>query len=105
MRAPCRISRTRACRLAALYRHCSLYVGPDSGPKHIAVACGIPTVTIFGPGNPYNWNDFENPKNVVLFPPCKFRPNCIELECVKLGHLPMISPREILAASLKLILE
>ncbi len=91
--------------LAALYRHCSLYVGPDSGPKHVAVACGIPTVTIFGPGNPYNWNDFENPKNVVLFPPCKVRPNCVELECVKLGHLPMISPREILAASLKLILE
>lgn len=91
--------------LAALYRHCALYVGPDSGPKHVAVACGIPTVTIFGPGNPNNWNDFANPKNIVLFPPCKVRPNCVELECVKLGHLPMITPREILAASLKLILE
>lgn len=91
--------------LAALYRHCALYVGPDSGPKHVAVACGIPTVTIFGPGNPHNWNDFDNPKNIVLFPPCKLRPNCVELDCVRLGHLPLITPREILAASLKLILE
>ena len=91
--------------LAALYRHCSLYVGPDSGPKHVAVACGIPTVTIFGPGNPNNWNDAENPKNIVLAPPCSFRPNCIETECARLGHLPMITPREILASSLRLLLE
>lgn len=91
--------------LAALYRHCSLFIGPDSGPKHVAVACGIPTVTIFGPGNPLNWNDAQNPQNIVLAAPCAVRPNCVELECVKLGHLPMISPREILASALKLLLE
>ena len=43
--------------LAALYRHARLYVGPDSGPKHVAVACGLPAVTIFGLGRPANWND------------------------------------------------
>jgi len=91
--------------LAALYRHCALYVGPDSGTKHVAAACGLPTVTIFGPGRPSNWNAPDDPKNVLLAAPCKFRPNCDELTCARLGHIAMISPREILAASLKLLLE
>ena len=34
--------------LAALLERCSLYVGNDSGPAHIAAAAGIDTVTIFG---------------------------------------------------------
>jgi ADP-heptose:LPS heptosyltransferase len=95
----------RVPELAALYRHCSLYIGPDSGPKHVAVACGIPTVTIFGPGNPDNWNDKENQRNVVLAAPCSFRPKCDELECARLGHIATITPREILGAALKLLLE
>lgn len=91
--------------LAALYRHCALYVGPDSGTKHVAAACGLPTVTIFGPGRPSNWNAPDDPKNALLAAPCKLRPNCDELTCAKLGHIAMISPREVLAASLKLLLE
>lgn len=91
--------------LAALYRHCALYVGPDSSTKHVAAACGLPTVTIFGPGRPSNWNAPDDTKNVLLAAPCKFRPNCDELTCAKLGHIAQISPREILAASLKLLLE
>ena len=38
--------------LAALLERCSLYVGNDSGPAHIAVAAGIDTVTIFGSAVP-----------------------------------------------------
>lgn len=38
--------------LAALLERCSLYVGNDSGPAHIAVAAGIDTVTIFGSSVP-----------------------------------------------------
>ncbi len=91
--------------LAALYRHCALYIGPDSSPKHIAVACGLPTVTIFGPGNPQNWNDPQNERNVLLAAPCAMRPHCVELDCAKLGHIAKIQPREILAATLKLLLE
>ncbi|MBK6765443.1 MAG: glycosyltransferase family 9 protein [bacterium] len=91
--------------LTALYRHCALYVGPDSGTKHVAAACGLPTVTIFGPGRPSNWNVPDDPRNVLLAAPCKFRPNCDELTCAKLGHIAQISPREILAAALKLLLE
>ena len=78
--------------LAALYRRCSLYIGPDSSPKHIAVACGLPTVTIFGPGNPANWNDPQNPRNVVLVAPCDVRPHCVESECARKGCIRRILP-------------
>jgi heptosyltransferase I len=34
-------------RLAALLKHCRLHVGPDSGVIHLAMALGVPTVSIF----------------------------------------------------------
>lgn len=38
--------------LAGVIDRCSLYVGNDSGPIHIAAALGIPTVGIYGPTSP-----------------------------------------------------
>jgi len=38
--------------LAAVIDRCSLYVGNDSGPMHIAAALGVPTIGIYGPSNP-----------------------------------------------------
>jgi heptosyltransferase-2/heptosyltransferase-3 len=35
--------------LAAIYRRCALVVGPDSGPLHLAVAAGAPTIHLYGP--------------------------------------------------------
>ena len=35
--------------LAALSANCALFVGNDSGPRHVAEAVGIPTFTIFAP--------------------------------------------------------
>lgn len=37
--------------LAALYAACRLVLGPDSGPLHLAVAVGTPTVHVFGPAD------------------------------------------------------
>ncbi len=88
--------------LAALYRNCSLYIGPDSAPKHTAVACGLPTVTIFGPGNPANWNPISD-KNILLAPDCEFRPNCDEKICSLRHDLKKISPQSIVNAAMKMI--
>jgi heptosyltransferase III len=41
--------------LAALYRGARLFVGPDTSTTHIAAACGVPTLALFGPTNPVKW--------------------------------------------------
>ncbi|HKW52012.1 MAG TPA: glycosyltransferase family 9 protein [Candidatus Eisenbacteria bacterium] len=41
--------------LGAILKRCALWIGNDSGPKHVAVALGVPTVTIFGPTHPTTW--------------------------------------------------
>jgi lipopolysaccharide heptosyltransferase II len=38
--------------LAALLKQCSLFIGGDSGPLHVAAAVGTATVSIFGPTDP-----------------------------------------------------
>jgi lipopolysaccharide heptosyltransferase II len=36
-----------------ILERCHLFVGNDSGPMHVAAALGVPTVGIFGPGDPH----------------------------------------------------
>jgi len=69
--------RTSLAELAALYRNCRLVVGPDSGPLHLAVAVGTPTLHLFGPADPgmYGpWGD-EKRHRVLMSPmacaPCR----------------------------------
>jgi heptosyltransferase-3 len=42
-------------QLAALLRGAALYIGPDTSVSHLAAACGIPVLAIFGPTNPQRW--------------------------------------------------
>jgi heptosyltransferase-2 len=46
---------------AALIERCSLFVGNDSGPMHIAAAVGTPVVAIFGPSNKEAWAPYTPP--------------------------------------------
>jgi heptosyltransferase-3 len=41
--------------LAAVLRHCRLFVGNDSGIAHLAAGLGLPCVVLFGPTSPVNW--------------------------------------------------
>lgn len=45
-------------QMAALLSQCSVLVGNDSGPKHLAVALSVPTVTLFGPEHPFEWHPY-----------------------------------------------
>jgi heptosyltransferase-2 len=47
-------------------KRAALWVGNDSGPKHVAVALGLPTVTVFGPTHPTTWHPPSGPHRVVL---------------------------------------
>ncbi|MBN2185775.1 MAG: glycosyltransferase family 9 protein [Candidatus Krumholzibacteriota bacterium] len=72
-------------RLGALIKKLKLLVGIDSGPKHLAVLQGVPTVTLFGPTDPMVW-DPVTPKHRVVFKdldcfPCKDR-NCQKNMCM-----------------------
>jgi ADP-heptose:LPS heptosyltransferase len=66
MRAPSLLApETGWQELGALIRRAALWIGNDSGPKHVAVALGVPTVTVFGPTNPKTWHPHEGPHVVV----------------------------------------
>ena len=41
--------------LAGIMAHGASYVGNDSGITHLAAACGVPTIALFGPTDPLLW--------------------------------------------------
>jgi ADP-heptose:LPS heptosyltransferase len=45
------------------------YVGNDSGPKHLAVALGKPTITLFGPEDPLEWHPYDREQHPYFFLP------------------------------------
>jgi ADP-heptose:LPS heptosyltransferase len=44
-------------QLAALFARCALWLGNDGGPKHLAVAAGVPTVSVIRSGEATVWTD------------------------------------------------
>jgi len=54
-------------RLAATLHHVAVFAGNDSGPKHIAVAVESPTVTIFGPEDPFEWHPYGSNEHPYFF--------------------------------------
>lgn len=60
--------------LAALYARCALVMGPDSGPLHLAVAVGTPSVTLYGASDPVRfgpWGPAAWHRTVVSPIPCR----------------------------------
>lgn len=41
--------------LAVRLSHCRLFLGHDSGISHLASACGVPSLLLFGPTDPATW--------------------------------------------------
>lgn len=61
--------------LAALYQRAQIVLGPDSGPLHLAVAVGTPTVTLFGAADPVEFSSWGSPeKHPILFSEIGCRP-------------------------------
>lgn len=54
-------------RLAAALNRISVFAGNDSGPKHIAVAVNTPTVTLFGPEDPFEWHPYPKQQHPYFF--------------------------------------
>ncbi len=86
-----------------LISHSSLFVGPDSGPMHIAASTSTPIVALFGPTLPANFAPWQAKAFVVEKEldcrPCKQR-NCIydDFRCLR-----NIEPEEVYQACLRFI--
>ena len=72
-------------RLGALISKLDLLVGIDSGPKHLAVIQGVPTVTLFGPTDPRIWDPMTSTHRAIRLDvdciPCK-KKTCVENSCL-----------------------
>jgi ADP-heptose:LPS heptosyltransferase len=53
-------------RLAAIQERCALVLGSDSGPLHLAVAVGTPTVHLFGPVAASRFGPWGDPSRHVV---------------------------------------
>lgn len=54
-------------QLAAFLSEADVFLGNDSGPKHLAVAVGTPTVTLFGPEHPFEWHPYPRERHPYFF--------------------------------------
>lgn len=52
--------------LAACLKKCRLFIGNDGGPKHLAVAMGTPTLTLFGDEPFQFWTPPHNASHIAL---------------------------------------
>ena len=92
--------------LAALYQRTRLVLGVDSGPLHLAVAAGVPTVHLYGPADPVTFGPWGDPaRHIVLSSEIGCRPcrlldwpaaDAINHPCVR-----DITPQAVIAAALR----
>ncbi len=53
--------------LASRLSQLQLLLGNDSGPRHLATALGVPTLTLFGPEHPLEWHPYPQDRHPRLF--------------------------------------
>ena len=75
------------------------YLGNDSGVRHLASAVRVPTVTIFGPTNPREWNELEDPRHPALWKEVSCRASKCYVGCpYDYRCLDLVTPAEVLEA-------
>ncbi len=57
--------------MAAQLEACTLFIGNDSGPMHLAAAVNIPVIAIFGPTSPQEYGPYplDDPRHIALWHP------------------------------------
>jgi len=90
--------------LACVISRLDLLITNDSGPMHIAAATKTPLVALFGPEDPKLFGPYTEPELYLVIQkdvPC--RP-CGEKKCTHPSCLDLITPEEVLAACVELLL-
>lgn len=88
---------TGIARAGALIERLRLLVGVDSGPKHVAVLLGIPTVTLFGPTDPELWDPMDG-RHVALSHRFECMQGCRRRDCDPNRCMEAITVEETAAA-------
>lgn len=91
-------------QLGAILGQCDLHIGNDNGTKHIAVAMGRPTITIYGPQDPKSWT-YPDPRRHKFLKARQDCPDCdkIKHRCTELACLDQISVQDVQRAFLELL--
>jgi ADP-heptose:LPS heptosyltransferase len=89
--------------LLELMRGADVFVGTDNGARHLAMAAGLPTVTLFGPTSPGGWNP-DHPYHVAMAAGAPCAP-CNLTRCPVAGHPCMedLAPAAVVEAARRLI--
>lgn len=53
-------------QLATLLRGAALYIGPDTSVTHLAAACDVPVVALYGPIDPRAWGPWSGKRPVAV---------------------------------------
>lgn len=64
--------------LANLMTKCKLIITNCNGPKHLALANGVKTLTLYFSSNPWNWTPRNNPNHQII--------RIEDLECIGCGN-------------------
>ena len=75
-------------QLAALLQRAQLVLGVDSGPPHLAVAQGTPTIHIFGPTDPRIFGPWGIPRRHIVIASTQRCPTCPSIPCGRLDFRP-----------------
>lgn len=84
---------------AALIRRADVFIGPDSGLAHLAVALGTRTVVLFGPSDHRKWGT-EQPRHAIVRKEMPCAPCSIfgyHKPCRDRGCMTGITPEDVLA--------
>jgi ADP-heptose:LPS heptosyltransferase len=90
--------------LGAVLKKCDLHIGNDNGTKHIAVAVGKSTLTIYGPHDPFSWT-YPDPSRHMFLKAKVDCPDCYRTKhkCTKLTCLDKITVEDVQATFMKLL--
>jgi heptosyltransferase-2/heptosyltransferase-3 len=94
MRHPATIlaGETNLGQLAALFARCTLVLGVDSGPLHLAVAMDTPTVHLYGPVDPAAFGPWGDPERHGVVQAHYFDQLCHGRPCNRLDYAPAELP-------------
>jgi ADP-heptose:LPS heptosyltransferase len=68
------IANLDVCELVDLMARSNIVLCHDSGPAHVAAACGVPTIAFFGPGEPRWFRPWGENHQIIIRDICPYRP-------------------------------